>query len=193
MIIQETDVIYETDIVGIDEVGYGCWAGPVYVCALRLIKPSSHRFFDSKSISHAKRIELSAIIAQVAVWQIGVGSVEEINQRGLAYAYRKAIERAIEPFETQRLVIDGRRPSWMSYLNCTAVIKGDEKIQAISAASIIAKVERDRLMSELAKVHPQYGFERNKGYGTAEHIAALGEHGFCGQHRTSYDLEKYLR
>ena len=121
-------------------------------------------------------------------------TLEEINQFGLAYAYRKAIERAIEPylFDNQLLVLDGRLPKWMEKLNCTAIIKGDSKVPAISAASIIAKVERDALMDKLALEHPAYLFEKNKGYGTADHIGALAAHGFCAQHRTSYNLGKYL-
>lgn len=186
------------DIVGIDEVGYGCWAGPVYVCALQLNKLHEEigcKFVDSKSINHKKRVEFYNIIKQVATWQIGIGLVEEINEFGLAYAYRKAIERAIEPFLKCRLIIDGRKPKWLDErgLNCVAIVKGDCKVPAISAASIVAKVERDAIMVQLAKQHPEYLFEENKGYGTSAHIAAIREHGFCIQHRTSYDLKKYTQ
>ncbi len=241
-------------IVGIDEVGYGCWAGPIYVCALKLNCVSQTKFVDSKSISHKKRLEMSEIIKDIATWNIGIGLVEEINQFGLAYAYNKAILRALDPFTDQssaadsladraidpladqgsiaqlvdpqvcsfqrqvsltndeqhdldllnvqnctsfinhRLIIDGRKPKWMDELglNCTAIIKGDQKVQAISAASIVAKVERDAFMDRLDVEFPVYGFNRNKGYGTTLHVAAIREHGFCQYHRTSYNLGKYL-
>jgi len=160
-----------------------------------VIKKLIAKLVDSKSISHKKRLELYDIIKGVATWQIGIGLVGEINEFGLAYAYRKAIERAIEPFLNCRLIIDGRKPKWLDQhgLNCMAVIKGDSKVPAISAASIVAKIERDALMEQLAKQHPEYLFQENKGYGTSAHILAIREHGFCTQHRTSYDLKKYAQ
>lgn len=179
-------------IVGIDEVGYGCWAGPVFVCALQFKQIElqiKHKFADSKSISEKKRNELYEVIQKVANWKIGIGSVEEINEYGLGWAYRKAIERAIEPFHGNQLVIDGRKPGW---LDCVAVVKGDQKINAISAASIAAKVERDNLMNQLDSKLPLYGWAKNKGYGTKIHQDALKAHGLSKYHRKSYDLAKWL-
>lgn len=175
--------------VGIDEVGYGSWAGPVFVCALRFKENPQQEFFDSKSISAKKREELYKEIEKIAEWKIGVGTVEEINAHSLAYAYRKAIERAVEPFAGYELLIDGRKPS---FLDCKGIIGGDKLVQVISAASIIAKVSRDKLMDELHKLHPEYGWMKNKGYGTAAHIVALRQHGLSPLHRSSYDLGKYL-
>lgn len=180
-------------IIGIDEVGYGCWAGPVFVCALEfksLEFQKKYKFADSKSISEKKRNEFYDLIKEIANWKMGIGSIEEINSHGLAWAYRKAIERAIEPFSGKQLVIDGIKPNW---LDCAAMIKGDQKINAISAASIVAKVERDKLMNELSKEFPIYGWAKNKGYGTKIHQDALKEHGLSKYHRKSYDLAKWLK
>lgn len=177
------------DIVGIDEVGYGAWAGPLYVCALQFTKIPDFKAVDSKSINHLKRLELYEKIKLNARWQIGIGHIDEINTYGLAYAYKKAIQRAVLPFQNEKLIIDGRKPKW---LDCLAIVKGDAKVPSISAASIVAKVERDLLMNELAKECPEYAWANNKGYGTSEHIQSLQKHGFSKHHRTSYNIEKYL-
>jgi|GEM_PF-678919 len=176
--------------VGIDEVGYGCWAGPVFVCALQFLRPPEPIFRDSKSISAKKRQELYEKIKEISRWKIGIGMIEEINEFGLGYAYKSAILRAVEPFLGQgTFFMDGRKPS---FLDCYALVKGDQKIQAISAASIVAKVERDALMDQLNLEFPMYKWDSNKGYGTADHIKAIREHGLCRWHRKSYNLDKYL-
>ena len=175
--------------IGIDEVGYGCWAGPVMACALYFPQETKHEFFDSKSLTPKKRLILFEILKEVAIWNIGIGSVEEINEFGLAYAHKMAILRAKGDFVGD-VWIDGCKPK---YLECTAIIKGDQKIKEISAASIVAKVIRDELMNELDKQFPKYGFAKHKGYGTKQHINALQEHGFCEIHRTCYRLIKYLK
>ena len=175
--------------IGIDEVGYGCWAGPVYVCALYFKEKVETQFFDSKVLSEKKRLELFEILKNIAHWRLGIGSVEEINLKGLAYAHKMAVLRSLEGLSGE-IFIDGRKPK---YLECTAIIKGDQKIQEIAAASIVAKVSRDALMQEFGKMWPEYGFAQNKGYGTKQHINALKEFGFSSIHRTSYNLDKYLK
>lgn len=175
-------------LVGIDEVGYGCWAGPLFICSLKFLEAPSFELFDSKKISEKKREELFPFIEEISEYRIGIASVDEINKLGLRLAYKRALFRAIECMEGD-LVIDGRKPS---YLDCSAVIKGDSLIKEISAASIIAKVFRDREMKRLALEYPEYGFDANKGYGTKKHIQALKDHGFCAIHRTVYNIHKYL-
>lgn len=176
--------------VGIDEVGYGAWAGPLYICALKFLHVTEVKFFDSKLISEKRRVALACEIEKAAVWNFGVGSVEEINELGLGQAYKKTLVRAISPYVCagERLLIDGSR----KYPNCTAIVKGDQKIQAISAASIMAKVCRDNFMLLLHEEFPMYKWDKNKGYGTAEHISAIKTHGLCKWHRSSYKLGKYL-
>lgn len=191
--------ITRTDIVGIDEVGYGSWAGPLYICALKFTKSHNNMFCDSKAISHKKRVELYNLVQGIAIWNIGVASVEEINELGLAAAYKNALKRACEKFASDvdnKFIIDGRAQKPIEYsskiINFIGMIKGDSKIQAISAASIVAKVERDGLMDQLDEQYQQYHWAQNKGYGTKAHIQALQMHGFSSQHRTSYNLAKYL-
>lgn len=186
------DLALKENAVGIDEVGYGCWAGPVFVCALQFfpgIDNSAIKLYDSKSISAKRREQLYEEIKKIARWKIGVGTVEEINEFGLAYAYKNAILRAVEPFVGCDLFMDGRKPS---FLNCHALVKGDAKIRVISAASIVAKVERDALMNELHQEFPQYKWDANKGYGTQDQIQAIKIHKLCKWHRSSYNLGKYL-
>ena len=175
--------------IGVDEVGYGAWAGPLVICALKFIKETDILFFDSKSISERIREELFQVLQTISIYQIGFGSVEEINELGLASAYKKTLLRALNNFDGE-VFIDGRKPK---YLECTAIIKGDQKMQCISAASIVAKVIRDNMMKDLAMYYPQYGFENNKGYGTKFHIDAIGQHGLSKMHRICYKIDKYAK
>lgn len=175
-------------IIGIDEVGYGCWAGPLYLCALRFKKDPQFSLFDSKQLSIKKRESLFEKISEISQFQLGVATVEEINTLGLAEAYKLALFRAVKGFEGD-FVIDGRKPK---YFDCKAVIHGDSLVQEISAASIIAKVSRDRYMLEVHSKFPEYGFAQHKGYGTKMHQVRLKQFGFCPLHRIRYNLNKYL-
>ena len=174
---------------GVDEVGRGCLAGPVYAAAV--ILPQRHGIIglaDSKQLSAGQREALAPKIRQRALaWAIGVASVEEIDRLNILRATFLAMARAVQALgmKPELCLVDGNQ---VPDLGCAVrtVIGGDATVRSIMAASIIAKVERD---AELVRLHgqfPHYGFERHKGYGTPEHLAALRQHGPCGIHRMSF-------
>lgn len=179
--------ILSGQMIGIDEVGYGAWAGPLFICALRFLKKPEIQFFDSKILSPSRREKLFENMHEIAEWQIGEASVEEINTYGLGKAYSIALARAIDGMEGEKY-IDGIARRGFDVI---PVVKGDQTMQVISAASIVAKVLRDRRMNKLALQYIHYGWEKNKGYGTKQHADAILQHGKCVQHR-SYNL-KILR
>jgi len=175
-------------VAGIDEVGRGALAGPVSAGAVILsIDDPILGLNDSKKLTPARREELAILIRQRAV-AVGVGHVaaSEIDAIGLASALRKAMHAAIDLLSPppDHVIVDGV-PIGV-HESETAVVKGDAKIAAVAAASIVAKVARDALMRAAALEHPEYGFEINKGYGTAEHIAAVSLLGPCPLHRKTF-------
>jgi len=174
---------------GVDEVGRGPLAGPVVAAAVILDprRPITG-LADSKRLSAARREALAEQIrADALAWALGRAEPEEIDRLNILQASLLAMRRAVEGLDpSPRLVlVDGRH---CPPLACTtqALVKGDSRIAAISAASILAKVARDREMLELHERHPQYGFDRHKGYPTAAHLEALARHGPCPQHRRSF-------
>lgn len=183
-------------IAGFDEAGRGPWCGPVVaacVCWPDLNIPDelAGAINDSKKLSAKKREALFPLIVNSnALVGVGLCRAEEIDEMNILQASFMAMHRALLQVRSKGFMpdfglIDGNRlPKWD--IPCQAVIGGDAKSLSIGAASIIAKVTRDRIMTELAKEYPQYGWERNAGYGTAEHIAALKEHGITPHHRKSY-------
>lgn len=182
-------------IAGIDEVGRGPLAGPVYACAVIF-----HRSYfqagvrDSKKVSEKKRIILSNLLTGHALsWAIGQASVAEIDEMNIRQATFLAMKRAVKGLQipADYLLIDGEEIPGVS-LPMTALIKGDARSFTIGAASIIAKVKRDTYMLHLDRVYPSYGFKTNKGYGTAEHIRALKLHGVTPYHRNTF-LKKIYR
>ena len=190
-------------ICGADEAGRGPLAGAVYAAAVIL---NPHRpilgLADSKKLSEKKRDALSIEIKQHALaWAIASSSVEEIDSINILQASLLAMKRAIENAQLQLhkkfnlipdlVQVDGNKCPKID-LPCEAVVQGDSKVQAISAASILAKVARDAELYELDKQYPQYGFAKHKGYPTAFHIEMLTLHGVSAIHRLSYAPVKKL-
>lgn len=178
-------------IAGVDEAGRGPCAGPLVIAAVILNDPSAPELAavrDSKEISEKKREELFDVIMKLAtsVCVIRV-SVPEIDERGVHAANLDGMRRAVKglSIEPAYVLTDGYPIQGLAIPN-VAVWKGDQVVTAISAASIIAKVTRDREMIELDKKYPQYGFAGHKGYITASHTAALVKHGPCVEHRRSF-------
>ena len=183
---------FET-ICGVDEAGRGPLAGPV--CAAAVILPHGLEIpglTDSKKLSDKKRRELVPIIQQEAVsYGIGLASREEIDEINILQATFLAMERALAALSVRPglALIDGNREKDFG-LPVKTVVKGDSLSMNIAAASVLAKVTRDDLMLEMAKVYPQYGFEIHKGYGTRAHYDALRAYGPCPIHRTTF-LRKF--
>lgn len=173
-------------IAGVDEVGRGCLAGPVTAAAVILNHPISG-LTDSKKLSAKQRMQLSEIIKQDALFSLGNVQNDEIDEINIHQATLKAMHEAIInlPITPDLIYVDGKFTPNVE-VNCEAVIGGDMLISEISAASIIAKVYRDEIMIELDKKFPVYGFASNKGYGTAQHLAALKNSGYTKFHRLSF-------
>jgi len=176
-------------IAGVDEVGRGPLAGVVVAAAVILDpKYAIEGLLDSKLLVVSERERLDGLIRQYALaFFIAQASVEEIDQLNILHASMLAMKRAVEGLElTPNLVlVDGNRCPALS-MPCQAVIKGDQLVRSISAASIIAKVARDQLMVELHAEHPQFGFDQHKGYPTPQHRAALAQFGATPVHRRSF-------
>ena len=181
---------------GCDEAGRGCLAGAVYAAAVILPKDFENELLnDSKQLSEKQRYALREVIERDAVaWAIGIVSPEEIDKINILNASFLAMHRAVDRLKTrpQHLLIDGNRFKKYPDIPHTTVIKGDGKYLSIAAASIIAKVTRDRMMIELAEQYPQYGFAGNKGYGSREHMQAIAEFGATKWHRRSYEPIKSM-
>lgn len=176
-------------IAGVDEAGRGPLAGPVVAAAVILddLNPIQG-LADSKKLTALRREKLyDEIRAKALCCSIGQASVEEIDALNILQATMLAMKRAVEGLRLKpnKVLVDGNRLPMLSVL-AEAIVKGDALVPCISAASILAKVYRDRWCAEFHLEYPQYGFAGHKGYGTARHLAALREHGACPQHRRSF-------
>lgn len=182
-------------VAGVDEAGRGPWAGPVVASAVILNQkrvPSGIN--DSKKLTTAKRESLYDRILEYSVVGIGISTVEEIDALNILGATKLAMQRAVAMLgstEITLVLVDGNQPPALAY-KTQAVIGGDEKCLSIAAASIVAKVTRDRMMCELAGIHSEYGWERNVGYGTRHHQDALVKYGVTNHHRRSFRPIKEL-
>jgi ribonuclease HII len=176
-------------MAGVDEVGRGPLAGPVVAAAVILDARRTIRGLnDSKLLAADERERLDVEIRRKAVcWSIAAASVEEIDTINILRAALLAMRRAVEglALQPQIVLVDGNQRPELT-MAVRTVIGGDAKVRAISAASIIAKVYRDRLCMQLHDEHPQYGFDSHKGYPTPDHLAALRDHGACAHHRRSF-------
>ena len=175
---------------GVDEAGRGPLVGSVFAAAV--ILPPDYDLAglaDSKKLSEKKRDALAEEIRrQAAAWSVASADVTEIAELNILHAAMLAMRRAVEGLTVppQKVWIDGNRVPEGLAVEAEAVVKGDDKIAAISAASILAKTARDAEMYALAERYPQYGFEKHKGYGTAAHLAALKQYGALPEHRASF-------
>lgn len=185
-------------IAGIDEAGRGPWAGPVVAVAVVILDKNIEKSLldgldDSKKLTAKKRENLYRILFEEQAkgkLAIGIGeaSAKEVDEVNILQATFLAMTRAVEALSIKpdNAIIDGNQHPKQFPCKTKTVIKGDGKSYSIAAASIIAKVYRDRLMNELAEKYPYYAFEKNAGYGTPAHIKGLSEHGVCAEHRCSY-------
>ncbi len=185
--LHETGLIY---IAGIDEAGRGPLAGPVTVGAV-VLKPESfiEGINDSKKISEAKREKLyDEIISEALSWSVGIVDQKEIDEINILNATKKALTMALDglKIKPERLLVDALEHIDTHGIPYTSIIKGDAKVYSIGAASIIAKVTRDRIIREYDEVYPEYGFAKHKGYGTAAHIEAIKKYGPCPLHRQTF-------
>ncbi len=174
---------------GVDEVGRGCLAGPVFAAAVILNnKINTKDIKDSKKISFKKRILLSKYIKENSIYAIGSASVEEISKINILNASLLSMQRALKKLKRKPSIayIDGPFAPKNVKMKCKTFIKGDEKITCIAAASIIAKATRDLFMIKLAKKYPKYSWNKNFGYGTADHLQGLKKYGVTEHHRKKF-------
>jgi ribonuclease HII len=178
-------------VCGVDEVGRGPLAGPVLACAVvlpaELDRDLAARLDDSKKIPAGKRADISAILRGCVRYGIGAATVAEIDEVNILQATFLAMRRAVAQLamDIDHALVDGNRDP---KLGCpaTLIVEGDRKSLSIAAASIIAKVERDKIMRELGERHTGYGWERNAGYGTEAHLEAIRRLGITPEHRRSF-------
>ncbi len=188
---EQATLVWDTPglVAGVDEAGRGPLAGPVVAAAVILDELNPIKgLADSKQLSAARRAALyDEIRAKALCCSVAEASVQEIDTLNILQATMLAMRRAVQGLRLKpvKVLVDGNRLPPLDVL-AEAIVQGDAKVQSISAASILAKVTRDRLLETLHAQHPQYGFDRHKGYGTAQHLAALREHGPLPVHRRSF-------
>ena len=175
-------------VAGVDEVGRGCIAGPVVSAAVILKKGILlQNLKDSKKLTFEQRIEVSKNIKKNSFFSVGVASVKEIEKLNILQASLLSMKRAILSLSKKPdiILVDGIFAPEIS-IKCKTVIKGDEKIKCISAASILAKVHRDKIMIKMSKKFKNYHWNKNFGYGTKQHILGLKKYGLTSMHRKNF-------
>ena len=183
-------------IAGVDEVGRGSLIGPVYAAAVILNKSINKKLLkDSKTIAKEKRKILSNYIKKNSIWAIGTASVKEIEKINILQASLLAMKRAIKKLKKKptHVLVDGNIIPDLKRYSFKAVIKGDQKIPSISAASIIAKVTRDKFITKLAKINKGYYWDQNFGYGTKQHLRAIKKLGKNKHHRKTFSTLSKIR
>ena len=183
-------------IAGVDEVGRGSLIGPVYAAAVILNKSIDKRILkDSKSLTKSKRKILSKYIKKNSIWSIGKASVREIEKINILQASLLAMKRAVKKLQKKPslVLVDGNKLPKIKNYNLKSIIKGDQKIPSISAASIIAKVSRDKMIINLGKKFKGYYWDKNYGYGTKQHLKAIKNLGITIQHRRTFSPIKKMK
>ena len=173
-------------IAGVDEVGRGCLAGPVIAASVILKRPIKG-LMDSKRLSSKKREDLSQIIIKNSIFAIGAADSQEIDQINILQASLLAMQRSLEKLDMQpkKVLVDGNH-IFETSIGIEAIVRGDNLIPSISAASIVAKVFRDKLMMAYSKEFPNYGFDKHKGYPTKLHKEMLKKYGLTRIHRRTF-------
>lgn len=187
---RKTPLTHTPGIAGVDEAGRGPLAGPVVVAAVLIPEGFDiSGIHDSKKLSRQNRGILADRIRAGTVWSLIALSPEEIEEYNILQATLRGMERAIEALSVRpkSAIIDGNQTPPFASVPCSAIVKADGEFAAVAAASILAKTERDRLMYASASEFPGYGFERNVGYGTPEHLDAIRRLGPCPIHRRSFE------
>ena len=185
---------FQTDLLeaGCDEAGRGCYAGPVFAAAVILPKDFYHPLLnDSKQLTEAQRTFLAPIIKDVAIsWAIAHQSAAEIDASNILKSAIKCMHLSLDQLKPKAkfIAVDGNRFYAYKKIPHQTIIKGDGKYAHIAAASILAKTARDSWMHQLHEQYPNYGWDKNKGYGTAAHRAAIAHYGLCFEHRKSFKI-----
>jgi len=173
-------------LCGIDEAGRGCLAGPLVVAGA-VLKQSVAGLNDSKVLSEKERERLFEILQTTTEHKIIFCDNIMVDKMGLSACLKYAITAIKEHFKTCDILMDGNCTFGVEGI--TTMVKADAKVPEVSAASILAKVSRDRFMKEVAPLYPEYGFEGHKGYGSALHVKKIQEHGYCALHRQSFVIK----
>ncbi len=177
---------------GCDEAGRGCYAGPVYAAAVILPRDFYHPLMnDSKKLTEKQRQELEPIIkANAIAWAVAAQSAAEIDSSNILKASIKCMHLALDQLKKrpQFIAVDGNRFYAYKKIPHQTIVKGDGQYAHIAAASILAKTARDAYMEKVHRQYPNYGWDKNKGYGTAIHRAAIEKHGLCFEHRKSFNI-----
>jgi len=178
---------YHTNLCGIDEAGRGPFAGPLVVAGV-ILKKELQELDDSKKLTEKKREKLFDIIKENSIHHIVFTSAKEIDELGLSICLQNSIKKIMKNLDAQQYLMDGNTAFGIA--NLQYLIKADAQIKEVSAASILAKVSRDRYMCEISSSYPQYSFEKHKGYGTKAHIEAIVTYGYSDIHRRSFKIKQ---